>query len=153
MSPSALTTHDVETFLNAADRRVRSDLTLVGKGVCPACSGPTTAERRDPSTTPTENLYINHVCDQSGDRIVSNTIGELLLTHPAVVAFFYNRGIDLTAPYCWEIDFCVSDEYLTVISKEPLTVQFEYPLDSEVLRTTFTEDLELTDLAITAMED
>ena len=146
--PSALASRDVETFLDAANQRVRTDIALLAKGMCPTCSGPIITERRNPSDAPTENFYVNHICKQSDDRILSTTIGELLLVHPGVVTFFYNHGIDLTEMYCWEIDFCVSDEYLTVISKDPWTIQFEYSLGDQLLRVSLNEEFAITDLSI-----
>jgi hypothetical protein len=93
-------------------------------------------------------VYINHDCEQCEQRIISTTVGELFLSHPAVVAFCFDHDVDLFARPCWEIDICVSDEHTTVLSEQSLRIQFEHVLDGDTLRIVLDDHLDTVDVAV-----
>ncbi|KAB1193784.1 helix-turn-helix domain-containing protein [Haloferax sp. MBLA0076] len=149
LPPGALVDRTPDEVLRAADQHVRSDITLVSHGVCPYCSGTMTATRDRVSDSPTGNVYIHHFCVQCDQRIISTTVGELFLSHPAVVAFFFEHGVNLFDKPCWEIEFCVTDEFTSVSSDDPLQLTFEYALAGDVIRVSLDDELETVDVSVT----
>lgn len=148
--PGALVDRSPDEFLEAADQHIRSDIALAGNGVCSSCAGRTEATLQEPPNAPTDNLYARHECVQCGQRILSTTIGELMLIEPAVIAFCFEHGVDLFANYCWEIGFCVSDEYITILSAEPWRAQFELVLDDDILRITLDDNFDVVETSNSA---
>ena len=146
--PGALIDRTPTEFLRAADQQIRSDITLAAHNVCSYCSGKTTPQIRDVADVPTDNIYVNHFCEQCGQRVISTTVGELFLPHPMVIAFCIERGVDLAATPCWEIDFCVTDDYITVVSEDPWLAEFEYSLGSDILRITMDETLATVETSV-----
>lgn len=151
--PAALADRTPEEFLRAADQQIRSDITLAANRVCSYCSGKTTPSLSGPTDGPTDNVYVDHRCEHCRQRVLSTTIGELFLSHPLVVAFCIERGVDLTATPCWEIDFCVTDEFTSVVAEDPWRVRFEYPIEGETLQVTLDDRLETVAHSIEDRED
>lgn len=146
--PGALVDRSPDEFLVAADQQIRSDIALAGNGVCSSCAGRIRASLQRPPNAPTDNLYARHECVQCGQRILSTTIGELMLIEPAVIAFCFDHDVDLFATYCWEIGFCVSDEHLTVVSEEPWRARFQLELDGDVLTITLDDAFDVVETSI-----
>lgn len=49
-------------------------------------------------------------------------VGSALLTHPGLVTFFHQRGLDVTSRPAWEFEFASTDNYTTVRSTDPWEV-------------------------------
>ncbi len=151
LPPSALADRSLPEVLHAADRRVRADFQLAASGVCPSCAGTTVPHRADPATTPTDNVYFDHVCLQCEQRVARTTVGESLLYHPDVVAFHRERGVEPTDGPVWELGFCVCDvEHVDVVSDDPWRARLEIPLDGDVLRLMLDADLSVVETTVDA---
>lgn len=122
--PSSLAERDRESVLRAANEHIQREIASMAKGVCPWCCGqmasevlPTDAEmpNRD---NPAIQHRVLHVCDTC-DGAIYTRLGDLLVTHPAVVSFFYDHGIDITRRHIWSLPFAASDERTTVTGTDP----------------------------------
>lgn len=124
-----------EAVLCAFDRRTRSVIYQAVGGVCPWCAGPMEStlsfDDEDCEEHPPGHV-VKHECDRCDGGLVT-TVGEVLLTHPAVVSFCFDHGVDVGAVPTWELDFCVTDRAVTVESTDPVRVRVEVELDGDVL--------------------
>lgn len=140
LSPAALASRSREGALRAADLRLRSWLRGMRRGVCPHCSGRVDHTfRPDMETLRHENealaLYVINRCADCGWTLYS-TLGQSLVTHPAVVAFADEHGVDLVERRLWDLDFAMSDARVSVRSRDPWRVEKPLTLAGETLRLT-----------------
>jgi hypothetical protein len=104
VSPGAAAERSPSTLLSLAGRTLRSNLDYAFDGVCPFCYG---ALSLAAETTPGEYgpgvQYRGH-CDRCGHGF---TVPPELsaVRHPAVVAFYHERGVDVTDTPAWGTAF------------------------------------------------
>lgn len=137
-------------LLDAYDRWVRAEYSLVSDGVCSNCGGPmestlVTAEDVHGYACGDEGaegfeVGVNHHCDQC-DAHVGAAVGMGLLYEGEVVAFYADHGIDLADVRYWELPWTVSDRYTTVEREDPWRIVVAIPLEEEALRVTLDESL------------
>lgn len=94
---------------------------------------------------PAHDLGIKYECERC---LVWHTaaVGGPLLFHPSVICFYRDHGIDLTTKPYWELDWYVSGERTTVLSKEPWRFRVTISLTDEELRATIDEDFTVTNI-------
>jgi len=143
--PGGLLNRERDEILAAFNQRVRHLHCLAKDGVCPACSGQMeTAIVREGDCCLDAGLRAEHTCKQCQQSLCS-TIGLALLDQSPVVAFYRDHGIDIgTTPY-WLLDWCVSDDYTTVLSRDPWRIEVSISLDDETLTVTLDGDLGVVD--------
>lgn len=125
LPPARVASADREAVLDALDRSVRRDLTAAAAGVCPSCSGPVE------TTVGNEAGYIfaektvdfesnaSYDCSLCGLHLES-TVGAGLVAHPALVSFFYERGVDLTDAPLWTLPFVHDTSRTTLRDGDPV---------------------------------
>lgn len=135
-------------ILRTFDRRMRSFIELSTSGVCPWCFGTMRQTLTFDDEMPFEHRvtghFVRHTCERCAGYCMA-TVGETLLTHPAIVSFFYNHGRDITEIPLWEFDFCMEDRPITVVSEEPLRMTVDVELDGDTLQLTVDEQLSVVD--------
>ncbi|WP_338741274.1 helix-turn-helix domain-containing protein [Haloplanus salilacus] len=139
--PSSLTDRDHEVILRAVSERIRRELGSVASGVCPWCCGRMEARILPPDAelpqrdNPAIEHRVLHTCDTCDGTVYTRT-GDLLVTHPAVVSFFYDHGVDVTGRRVWRLPFAASDERTTATGTDPWrgTVRIECEGDTLALR-------------------
>ncbi|WP_158056239.1 winged helix-turn-helix domain-containing protein [Halorussus halophilus] len=122
-----------DELLALTSLEMRRDAEFVTMGVCSTCYGPletelTTAE----GVEGVEKLYVGD-CSRCGQRL-GGPPAFLALTHPAVVAFYHDHGIDFSERPYWTIDF--PENETTVVSESPTRVRVDVELDGDELRVT-----------------
>jgi len=144
--PGGLNDRTREEILDAFNQRVRHLHCLAADGVCPECNGRmTTAVTHDDEDYLGLEVRVDHECEQCRHRLYS-AVGLSLLDQSDVVTFHRDHGVDLcTKPY-WDLPWCVSDEYTTVLSEDPWRIRIEIPLDEEVLAATLDGELNVLDI-------
>jgi len=144
--PGGLNDRTREEILDAFNQRVRHLHCLAADGVCPECNGRmTTTITRDDDDRLGLEVRVDHECEQCRHRLHS-AVGLSLLDQSDVVTYHRDHGVDLcTKPY-WDLAWCVSDEYTTVLSADPWRILVEIPLDDEVLSVTLDGDLSVLEL-------
>jgi hypothetical protein len=144
--PGGLKSRDREEVLDAFDQRVRHLHCLAADGVCPECNG-----RMDTTITPDAEdvlglaVRVDHVCEQCHHRMHS-AVGLSLLDQSDVVSFYRDHGIDLCSEPYWKLTWCVSDQYTTVLSRDPWKLRVDIPLDDETLSVTLDDDLAVVEV-------
>lgn len=132
----------------------------VMEGVCPECSGPMPVESiricEDHAPDPDDESVcvgcgsifwgmVYHVCD------VCKFLWQLptLLyppTHPAVIAFYYDRGIEFDLA-SHEQRAHLLEYQEEAVSEDPLEIRTSIPLDGDELRITFDEQMSVVDVS------
>lgn len=142
-------------ILQTFDRRMRSFIELSTSGVCPWCFGPMEQELNfdDDDVMDKHHVdghFLHYTCERCGGHCLT-TVGEGLLTHPAIVSFFYDHGRDITEIPLWELDFCMDDRMVAVVSDDPVRMTIDIELEGNGLQLTIDEQLSVLDSKTTSM--
>ncbi|MGA9402386.1 DUF7351 domain-containing protein [Haladaptatus sp.] len=141
LPPGAFEGRDESELQRTFERWLLNVFSLMADGVCLRCSGKTVGSL----ITESEYFYsdqevgIEFVCERCGDR-ASGNLGTYLLRHPAVVAFHYDHGIDLTKATVWELEWLSGDNE-RLVSEAPLVAECVVTLDDDELTLTVDEEL------------
>ncbi|WP_137283376.1 winged helix-turn-helix domain-containing protein [Halorussus salinisoli] len=129
----------LETF----DQWVRHHVLLMNRDVCVWCAGPMPGELRyrDDDEAP----YVARNCEHCGG-FMWTTPGETVLYHPAVVSFFYERGVDVTSRPLWELEFVVSDDAVEVRSEDPWELVVTITCEGDEMRVVLDGDAEVVEI-------
>ncbi|SEP16191.1 Helix-turn-helix domain-containing protein [Halogranum amylolyticum] len=145
-----------EEIVAAFHYQIRRVQTLSTKGVCWGCDGAVTPvvmnDQEDvPERVPDDygtTLYqfgVKYECEHC-TRWSSHAIGLVLLSHPTVIGFYDEHGIDLINTPYWEFAWSVSDERTTLVSQDPWLARVTIPLGDEELRATIDGELTITEI-------
>ena len=150
LPPSAVEGETAE-LLARVDQYNRHRMLLASRGVCPVCVNPLDLEFVPPEEVWSEGserleVFVHRSCPHCG-RSQHMTVGLALLYHPALISFFYDHGVDLTAVNHWELEFVLSDNYTTVRSRDPWEVELSVTLDDEALELVVDEELNVLETA------
>ncbi|SFL49442.1 hypothetical protein SAMN04487950_3973 [Halogranum rubrum] len=137
--PSGYRGRDEADLAAAFDAHHRHRIEAFGDGVCPECGGVVTARLRpvepvesdDEASTDEDHVPIQAAfdCETCGSSLrcpVSLTV----LSHPAVVAFYHDHGVDITSRPLWNVG---SEWRERRISRDPWCLGIRTRLDDEEL--------------------
>lgn len=110
----------------------RQGVELAVGGTCPTCHGPVDGEIGLDDRE--EYYFFEAPCGTCGNQF-ANTIGGVVLTHPAVVGFLHDHGIDMRETTPWELPVAYPGAE-TVESTDPLRLSVELTRDGETLTAT-----------------
>ena len=120
------------------DRWMKSGLHVVEYGFCEYCGGrmestvvPIDDTETEDDTERDFDVVARYECARCGTSI-TGIVGVSLLTHPAVVAFHYEHGIDVREVPFWQLDWLELGS-ATVIDDDPLRVEVPITLEDETL--------------------
>jgi hypothetical protein len=122
----------------AVQRRIQD---AVIDGYCPTCYGRVEA-RIGRSTTQqlvADEYALRGRCDRCGNRYIAS-VAALVTRHPAVVAFYHDRGIDIRDRMREPFETTGTDEEVTVVAEDPLRVAVTFEADGDSLRVVVGED-------------
>jgi uncharacterized CHY-type Zn-finger protein len=117
-----------EHLLEVAGRKLLQEVAFRRAGLCPICK-----RRVDPVVRAADEvgvlrdtrdleLLVVHDCEHC--TVYSfNTVGEYVLSHPAVRTFLLDRGVDPARP--WAVEFAACDDHTAVQSTDPWAVAVE----------------------------
>jgi DNA-directed RNA polymerase subunit RPC12/RpoP len=149
--PGAVDSYEVDELKTAFDRWVRSWNMLSATGVCPECGSRMQREiTEDQGETTIGNVDIRYgldctQCWMSGFL----PIGCLLVDHPAVVSFHWNRGHEVHSSYLWEFEWALSKEYQEPKEEDDRLVELSIPVESDELRITVNNSLDIVTITET----
>jgi hypothetical protein len=115
-------------------------MTLAVSGVCPVCHGPVDGECAPAAEVgldvdDPDGVYVFAApCNTCGNRY-ANTVGSCVLTHPAVVGFLHDHGVDVREVAPWALDFLVHGAE-RVDSTDPLRLSVAVDRDGDTLTVT-----------------
>lgn len=141
--PAAALDRSPEEIVRAFDHWLRHRAILAWHGVCPRCAGRITSEY----VVPDDGSGVRHeYCCEHCKHEGHGPLVVQLIEHPAVIAAFYERGIDLhTMPY-WELRHRLDDWREELLDREPLRVRVTIPFDDDRLQLTVDEHGEIIDV-------
>lgn len=138
LPPARVAAATPEEALDTLDRAIRRDITSASSGVCPSCSGRMAVtvgpdvgylfERK----THSFDAHARYHCSLCGQYLES-PVGTGLLDHPALVSFFYDRGVDLSDARVWTLPFVHDGSRTTLRSTDPVRVAVTARRDGDEL--------------------
>lgn len=152
LSPQQVENRTPREVVESADRYVREEFAMAIGGVCAECAGKMTSHVR-PSGEPLQDRYLEVAeCEGCGHRLTA-PVEARLTYHPAVIAFYWERGVDVTdEPFWGTFTRLHSEEWETeCLSSEPYEFRVVISLDGDELRVELDGDLEVR--SVEAVED
>jgi hypothetical protein len=149
LQPAQVDRESPEEVIESYGTKVKRDMLLELDGVCSACSGPMTAETL-PSDEQLELEWITVLtCDQCKKRVQAPPYF-VLLSHPQVISFYWDRGIDITDRHLWEVlEFVLDGKWQpTVTSTDPFECRVDINCDGDELSVTIDDDLRVSDASV-----
>ncbi|MFC3957452.1 DUF7351 domain-containing protein [Halovivax cerinus] len=147
LTPGLAADREPEAIVQAAERRTRSDFDDIFAGDCPKCAGRLDHEIRERDALPGDPFLTINRCRECLAPF-GLPLSMWALSHPATVAFYWNRGIDIRSKPIWNLFAHLSDGGWTVeVESEPRTYRVTLREDEDELRLTFDADLSVTDVA------
>lgn len=139
--PAGLGGRTPAEFLRAFDRWTQRRFRLARDGVCPSCAGRTTMEPVSAAALADEaSPAPTYRCTNCKYRATIPLFGHVI-DHPAVVAFFYDHGVDLPALPFWDLREHGQRFTHEVVRPDPLTIDLEIALDEDALSLRLDETL------------
>jgi DNA-binding transcriptional ArsR family regulator len=143
--PSAVRVADEDDLLDRIDQYNRHEILAVSRGVCPICASGldvefTNAENAWAEGTAHLDVFVVSTCDHCGQSRYQ-TVGVSLLYDDALISFFHDHGVDVTAIPHWELEFAMTDNFLTVRSRDPWEVALSVTQGGETLELVVDESL------------
>ncbi len=146
LSPGAFEDRDLDAAVRVGTTVRRNRSRLVADGVCPECHGH--LDRRlvesDQSYMTAAGYQVKGVCEDCG-LVTSDDLREMLLSHPAVVSFFWERGVDVRDPYSGEAVLPPEDT-VTERSNDPVVLAVTYDCDGDERTLVVDETLEVLEI-------
>jgi hypothetical protein len=141
---------DREALLQAVHRRSRTVFDSMVGGQCPWCASDVSPEIRPgtealPSAQDTRDLEayaVYHCTDCTGFQYAP--VSRVLLYHPAVLAFYYEAGDDLTEIPAWELPWAVTDTSTEVRGRDPWRFRVRIPHGADTLVVDLDDRLSVT---------
>lgn len=139
--PGGLEDRTREEVMNAFNQRARHLSCLSADGVCPECNGRMeTSLDVDEGADYDLDVRVEHECQRCQHDIVSS-VGLVLLDDAEIVSFYRDHGVDLNRVPYWTLEWCVTDDYVTVESRDPWRLTLTVPLEDERLDVQLDGDL------------
>lgn len=146
--PAAVEGRPPERLPEAFGNYITATMEFTRRGLCSLCSGHLTG-RLEITAMPT--LAVEEAapmavfeCDRCFFTSQASP-GHALTSHPAVVSFFHERGVDVRDVPPWRLDM-LSAEATTVVNEDPLLVAVAVREGGDELVITLDEDLDVIDV-------
>jgi hypothetical protein len=152
--PGVFVGYDRKEVPAVADRYFRTIVQQVDNGFCWYCEGRITptvepvADETDDgdeesgiSEDDTDLPVVNYGCERCGIEITVN-LGNSMLTHPAVISFYYDHGINVRESSIWKFATWSTDR-TCVVQRDPFRARVIYVVDDERLTLDVDEHLQV----------
>lgn len=147
--PSVVDEDDEQVILSRIDQYERHKLFAAARGVCDIC-----VNGLDTEFIPADEIQlpgaddltvsVHRSCDHCGNQQYMS-VGSALVFDPNLVAFYYEHGLDLTRIPLWELEFRMTDRFVTVRSTDPWEVALEVTLEGDTLELLVDEELSVVE--------
>jgi len=161
--PGVFADADHEEIPTVAGRYLRTVIERLHHGFCPRCDGPVEhavrrmvdlpswdeeAEEAEDSLfdNPRETPIVQHDCRQCA-QMVTTGLQYSLLTHPAVVGFYYDRGIDIRDCSIWEFTILGFDRE-RVQSTDPFRANTVFTVDGDELTVVVDDEMRVVETTV-----
>ena len=127
--PGVLSDRDPDAVVTALGLLNTQGIELAVAGTCPTCHGSVSGAIDEHDET--EAYLFRAPCDTCGNQF-ANTVGGCVSTHPAVVSFLADHGVDVRRTPPWAHPFQHAGAE-TVVSENPLQLRVDVDGDDERL--------------------
>ena len=150
MPPGVVDGRDRDALPETFDRWLRLNVDRIVSGFCAACEGPTTPsfDRID------DELAVVYECERCGDHLQADPAG-VVLSHPAVVSFYYDHGIDVRREPLWRLlgpNYGELKDLTRVVEEDPLRVRISFERDGDRLDLVLDETAEVVEVDRTTVD-
>jgi hypothetical protein len=147
LPPAAFERRDIEDAIDVGIQIRRNRSQLMADGVCPECRGQFDRQlvKSDQPLMTVGGYQVKGVCRDCG-AVNSGDIRETLLSHPAVSAFFWERGVDVRDRFSGEAVLPTEDS-VRERSTDPLMIAVTYGCDGDELTVVVNETMTVIDTA------
>jgi len=130
----AVADRDPADVLALSDLKARRDLERARRGACVHCWGTMTATMpaEPPGDEASEQVLARLACEDCG-MVFRVPAAACVVDHPAIVAFHYERGVDIRELNYLDMEF-LTGENGEVVSEDPVRVRVDVELDGDRLR-------------------
>jgi len=142
--PNLVRGYEREELPAALSRWAMTQFETAKRGFCPFCAGrthPTLGEL--PAGAP-DVPVVEYECETCGVTS-SAAVSTVVLTHPEVVAFHDDHGIDLTETPPWELEWLFA-ETATVESEDPCRIRIAPSIDGDEMHVTLDGEMQVIDI-------
>lgn len=141
LPPGAIDDRDIDAVIELLTLTTKQQMELAAAGICPFCQG-----QLDWSIDPEQDGGLpefDNQCERCGVRLEVPAVA-CLFRHPAVVAFFYDHGIDLRNRPLWAREFY--NDIQVRVTSEPVRVAITIELGGDALNATLDSGLDVIEI-------
>jgi DNA-binding transcriptional ArsR family regulator len=131
-----------EELLALTARLTRHESELMLSGTCSYCHGPTEFDVGEGAPWQDCEYALQGYCERCG-MLFSGAVGNALLGHPAVVAFYDDHGVDPRERMPWELGFLRGAENVERVGEDPDRFAVTVSVDDDELVATVDGDGEV----------
>lgn len=145
LPPGTFDHDDPTAMADAASKRIKRDLRSFLRGVCPYCSGTVEGTLHDsppPGMGERWQAFAVFSCERCY-WFLKSSLGAAHREHPAVVSFFYERGLDIQDVRPWNKPF---DYEIRRVSEAPLAFSVTFRMDGDERTIVVDEALDVVDV-------
>jgi predicted RNA-binding Zn-ribbon protein involved in translation (DUF1610 family) len=140
--PAGLAERTSTEFAAAFDEWIRSRFHLAMDGICPNCA---TAMTTTINTGTDGDISTTHQCENCKYQARAPLFGHII-RHPAVISFYYDRGIDIISATYWELQDYAREFEEVVVTEDPWTARVIIEADGDQLTLTLDDQLIVVDV-------
>jgi hypothetical protein len=131
------------------DQYTRHRRLAFSRGVCPVCANDVDVALLDGDESPfaayqDREVVVHQSCGHCGSQMYVG-VGEALLYDPGLVSFCWERGVDVTSELVWSLPWAMTDDSVTVQSRDPWRVAVDVPAGGDTLRIVVDGDLSVVE--------
>jgi hypothetical protein len=139
--PRALENHGADRVPAAFDRYTMGLVVRAVENVCPWCASPLSASLESADDGwPAVDWIVYRSCDHCRGWIATR-VHDVLRLHPAVVAFYHDRGVDVLGSSFWTAEGLMADRGVVVDDADGWAARVTLARDGEELELGVAEDL------------
>jgi hypothetical protein len=146
--PQALAYYDPDHTPAAFDRYTMGTMLRAADNVCPWCGSPLSAalESADEGW-PGVEWVIRRACDHCHGWIYTRLYG-LLRFHPAVISFYYERGVDILGSNLWRAEALMSEQVTVDTDADSWTAVVTLRAEGDTLTLGLADDLSVSTVEV-----
>jgi hypothetical protein len=138
VSPNTLDPEGGDDLVDRIDQYTRHRRLAFSRGVCPVCANDIDTKLIDGDDSPfseyqPREVIVHQSCGHCGSQMYVS-VGEALLYDPGLVSFCWERGRDITSERVWTLPWAMTDEHVTVESRDPWRVALDVPVAGDTYR-------------------
>lgn len=147
--PPSLVEADEDSLLPRIDQHVRRRILAFSKGVCSVCASGLRTRFLPPDEIAVQgsgelDVFVHRACEHCGAQQYMS-VGLSLLYNSRLIAFFEERGLDVTMTPIWELEFAMTDRFVDIRSTDPWEVALAPQRDGDELELLVDGDLTVID--------